>query len=130
MTSIFKIISIVIVSSLASTVSASAEGDIASGEKLFKKKCRTCHAFQKGKRAKLGPNLFGVYNSKAGQAEKFKYSDGLRAAGLTWDDETLHSYLTNPFAVTGEKRMVIMGGNMTEEADRNDMIEYLKSLSE
>lgn len=130
MKSIFKIISIVIVSSLASTINASAEGDVANGQKLFKKKCRTCHAFQKGKRAKLGPNLFGIYNTKAGQAEKFKYSDGLRAAELTWDDPTLHAYLTNPFAVTGEKRMVIMGGNMKEEADRNDMIEYIKSLSE
>ena len=43
--------------------SAAAEGDVAKGEKLFKR-CAACHSLEAGKK-KIGPTLAGVFGRKA-----------------------------------------------------------------
>jgi cytochrome c len=87
----------------AMTTAASAEGDAAAGEKLFKK-CKACHtiATPEGevlfKGGKTGPNLYGVVGRAAGSTD-FKYGKALAeagAAGLVWDEATLAAFVTNP----------------------------------
>jgi cytochrome c len=105
-----------------------AEGDIVKGAATFKKKCRICHNFAKGDKSKIGPNLFGIHNIKAGQSEGYKYSKGIIAADLTWDDATLDAYLLKPRDVVKKGKMVFAG--FKKEKDRNDVIAYLKTLKD
>ncbi|MDQ7069951.1 MAG: c-type cytochrome [Rhodobacterales bacterium] len=99
---------------LALSAPAYAEGDIAKGEKLFKK-CKACHMIvdDEGtkiyKGGKTGPNLYGIIGRVAGTYEDFKYGKSIIAAGeggLTWDEETLAAYVADPKAflreVTGD----------------------------
>src|SRR5262245_33918723 len=75
-------------------VAAHAAGDPANGEKIFAK-CKACHTVEVGKN-KIGPSLAGVVGRKSGTAPNFNYSDAMKNAGLTWDEATLDTYLTNP----------------------------------
>lgn len=86
------------------TGSAFAEGDVAKGEKAFKK-CRACHAIVNGddviqKGGKTGPNLYGVIGRVIG-GEDFKYSSSLASiaeSGQVWDEEQIAIYVANPTA--------------------------------
>ncbi len=88
---------------LALMTPAYADGDIAKGEKTFKK-CKACHMIVSPegetlyKGGKTGPNLYGVIGRTAGTGD-FKYSKALieaGAAGLVWDEETLVAFTANP----------------------------------
>ncbi len=84
-------------------VPAFAEGDIAKGEKTFKK-CKACHmiATPDGetivKGGRTGPNLYGVVGRAAASTD-FKYSKAMKAVGeggLVWDEEQLMMFVANP----------------------------------
>lgn len=105
----------------AVATSASAEGDAAAGEKVFKR-CSTCHSLKPGDN-RMGPTLAGVFGSKAGQ-QKFKYSKAMAESGLIWDAETLDAYLANPAAVVKGGSMIF---RVPKPEDRANLIAYLKS---
>ncbi len=128
MKSVIKFFSIVILSSLLLPMTSLAEGDAVKGENTFKKKCKICHTTAKGDKAKIGPNLYGVHNTKAAQFEGYKYSKGIIAADLTWDDATLDAYLLKPKDVVKRGKMIFVG--FKKETDRNDVIAYLKTLKD
>lgn len=100
---------IAILAALGAASPAFAEGDIAKGEKLFKK-CKACHMIVNGdevifKGGKTGPNLYGVIGRAAGAVEGFKFGKSLRAAGeagLVWDEEIIAKYVTDPKAFLKE----------------------------
>jgi len=90
----------------ALTLPAFAEGDVAAGEKTYKK-CKSCHAITDAegekivKGGKSGPNLYGVIGRAAGSVEDFKYSKSIIAAGeagLVWDEALLAEYAQDPKA--------------------------------
>ena len=120
---------------LASNV-ALASGDAEKGEKVFKK-CKACHSVEEGKTKPTGPNLLGIVGSGAAQAD-YKYSDALIAAGekgLVWDEDTLDDYLADPKKFLqeflGESKVKNkMKFKLKKEGQREDVIAYLKSLSE
>ncbi|MDG1995390.1 MAG: cytochrome c family protein [Emcibacteraceae bacterium] len=128
MKSLLKVLSIVIVSSIASVSTSYAEGDAVKGAATFKKKCRVCHNFAKGEKAKIGPNLYGVQGNKAAQFEGYKYSKGIIAADLTWDDATLDAYLLKPKDVVKRGKMIFAG--FKKQKDRDDVIAFLKTLQD
>ena len=114
---------------------ASAEGDAATGENVFKK-CKACHTSESGGKNKIGPNLFGIVGRQAGTAPGFKYSRSYVAAGedgLTWDADAIFEYLVDPKAfirtVTGDKkaktRMIF---KLKKEGDRHNVIAFLATL--
>ena len=104
---------------------ALAEGDAAKGEKVFKK-CKTCHTFDPGKK-KIGPHLKGIIGRKAGSVEGYKYSKAMKAADVTWDEETLDEYLKKPKAYIKGTKMAF--GGLKKDAQRQDLIAYLKEAS-
>ena len=53
-----------------------AMGDIAHGEKVFKK-CAACHSIVKGGKNAIGPALYNVVGRKVGAIEDYKYSKAL-----------------------------------------------------
>ena len=72
-----------------------AMGDIASGEKVFKK-CAACHSITKGGKNKIGPALYNVVGRKVGGVGDYKYSKALMAYEKEWNFEELNGFLIKP----------------------------------
>ena len=104
---------------------ALAEGDAAKGEKVFKK-CKTCHTFDPSKK-KIGPHLKGIIGRKSASVEGYKYSKAMKAADVTWDEETLDKYLIKPKAFIKGTKMSFAG--LKKDSQRQDLIAYLKEAS-
>jgi cytochrome c len=103
---------------------AAAAGDAEAGKKVFNK-CVACHAVEPGKN-KVGPSLFGVFGRKAATDETYRYSDAMKASGLTWDEKTLMTYLENPQALVKGSKMTFAG--LPSADDRANVIAYLQTL--
>jgi cytochrome c len=87
--------------------------------------CKACHSAKPGENG-IGPSLAGVYGTKAGEVAGFEFSDALLKSGLTWDDKSLDTWLTNPQAMVPGTKMSF--GGLPDAAKRKEVIEYLKSI--
>lgn len=99
-----------------------------NGEAVFKV-CKACH--QTGASAKngVGPILNGIVGRKAGTVEGYNYSDANKeagAGGLVWTEDKLLTYLEKPATFMPKTKMAFAG--VKEEADRKDLVAYLKTL--
>lgn len=110
---------------LAGTGIARADGDPAAGEKVFAK-CKACHVVDKPTN-RVGPHLVGIMGREAGHVEGFKYSDAMKASGITWDEATLDQYLADPKTFIPKNKMAFPG--LKTEAERQNVIAYLKQAS-
>ena len=109
-----------------STIPASASGDAAAGEKVFKK-CKACHVVDAEKH-KTGPHLVNIIGRVAGSADGYKrYSNAMKLSGIVWNEETLDGYLEKPNNYVRGTRMLFVG--LRKEEDRANVIAYLKSYS-
>lgn len=103
-----------------------AAGDAAAGKKVFKK-CKACHVVEK-EQNRTGPHLVNLFGRTAGTVEGYKkYSKAMKNSGIVWDEVTLDAYLTAPKKYLKGTRMAFAG--LKKEADRADVIAYLKSFS-
>ena len=87
--------------------------------------CAACHSVEPGMNG-VGPSLAGVVGRKAGSASGFAYSEANKASGLTWDEKTLDTYLTNPMKMVPGTKMTFAG--LPDPAQRKAVIDYLKTL--
>ena len=111
---------------LALPTAAQVAGDPVMGAKQFGP-CRVCHNVDAAKPDSLGPNLSGVYGSKAASRRaKFKYSPALKASGLVWNDANLDRWITDPGAMVKGTRMEYIG--MPRKPVRANIVAYLKTL--
>lgn len=90
---------------------AQAAGDVAAGEKDFKK-CVSCHAVTAAdgtvivKGGTTGPNLAGLIGRPIASYPDFKYGDAILALGATgavWDEAEVTAYLADPTVYLKEK---------------------------
>ncbi len=110
---------------LAVSGGAALAADPVAGERVFKSQCGICHSAAKGKNA-IGPSLFGVYGTKAGEVPGFKFTAANKNSGLVFDDATLERYLENPKAVVPGTTMTYAGLKNPEQ--RANVIAYLATL--
>ena len=103
-----------------------AMGDMAHGEKVFKK-CTACHMIAADGKNKIGPNLWGVIGRKAGSISDYKYSKAMVAYAKEWTFEEMNSYLIKPQAYIKGTKMAFAG--LRKEKDRASVILYMNSKS-
>ena len=97
------------------------------GEKIFKQKCSQCHTIDDGGANKLGPNLHGIVGRNTGSVDGFNYSFANKSKNITWSEETLDEYLTNPKKYIPGTKMIFAG--LKKKSERNELIAYLKDNS-
>ena len=102
-------------------------GDIASGEKIFKK-CAACHSINKNGKNKIGPALYNVVGRKVGEISDYKYSKALAAYDKEWNFEELNGFLTKPAKWVKGTKMSYAG--LRKEKDRASIIKYLNQNSD
>ena len=103
-----------------------AMGDLAHGEKVFKK-CSACHMIAADGKNKIGPNLWGVIGRTAGSITDYKYSKAMKAYAKEWSFEEMNSYLIKPQAYIKGTKMAFAG--LRKEKDRASVILYMNSKS-
>jgi cytochrome c len=110
---------------LLSACGSKGGGDATRGRELYTKECAACHSLSAS--TENAPLHCGLFGRKAGTVPGFPYSEAMRSSGLTWDEKTIDEFITAPYiALPG----TIMGfPGFSQEADRADVIAYLKEVS-
>jgi cytochrome c len=98
-------------------------GDAERAKALFVKRCTGCHSLDQDKE---GPRLKNVYGRKAGSITGFQYSDALKAASVTWNEETLDQWLTDTESVVPNNDMSF---HVPKAEERADIIRFLRVSS-
>ena len=104
-----------------------AMGNIAAGEKIFKK-CAACHSIIKGGKNNIGPALWDVVGRKTGAVTDYKYSKALASFDKEWTFEELNGYLIKPAKWIKGTKMAFAG--LRKEKDRASVIKYLNQNSD
>jgi cytochrome c len=109
---------------LAATAGLAHAADVKNGATVFKK-CTACHTATEAKN-RVGPNLVNLIGRPVATAEGFKYSKAMTAfaAGKTWDEALLASYLAAPQKAVKGTTMAFAG--LKKPTDIADVIAYLK----
>jgi cytochrome c len=100
-----------------------AAGDPVHGEELYDSRCIACHSPDANR---VGPMHRGVVGRASGSVAGYTYSKAVKAANVTWDEQTLDRWLADPQAfIPGQK----MNFRVTDPTDRADLIAYLMTLN-
>lgn len=86
--------------------------------------CRSCHSTEPGRNG-IGPTLHGVMGAKAGEVPGYASSPALKGSGITWDRETLDTWLQGPMKMVPGTKMVLP---VPDPAKRKAIIDYLETL--
>ena len=104
-----------------------AMGDVAHGEKVYKK-CKACHSIKQGGGNKIGPALWNVIFRPVGSITDYKYSKALSSYGKEWTWEEMNGFLIKPSKWIPNNKMGFAG--LKSEKDRASVILYLNQNSE
>ena len=107
---------------LALSAKPVAAADVEHGKVLYQT-CAACHTERPDA---LGPSLKGVVGRQSAALEDFRYSNPMKRANLVWDENNLRAYIQDPQAKVKGNRMPY--GGLTDDADIEDVIAYLKTL--
>lgn len=126
-----RILAGLLVGQLAVAAHAEDIGDPARGNEIYARECAKCHQVGDGAKNRIGPQLNGVFDRRAGAIDGFKYSksmDRMGNDGLTWTLETLNAYLENPRSLISGTRMSYRG--LKDPTMRADVLAYLRIYSD
>lgn len=101
-----------------------AAGDAAAGKQALTTTCGICHSTEPGVN-KIGPSLAGIVGGKSGTVPGYNFSQALKAANITWDEQTLDKWLQNPQTDVHGTKMVV---SVPDAEKRHNIIAYLATL--
>jgi cytochrome c len=108
-----------------------AGASVDGGMKAFRK-CAACHTVDDGGANKVGPNLWNIVDRPIAAATGFGYSSSMTdyadGGANAWDYEHLNGFLAAPKKYIKGTAMGFAG--LKKEAERADVIAYLRSLSD
>jgi len=110
---------------LALVAQAQGVGDAQRGAQVFAQ-CKICHSLEAGKNI-LGPSLHGLIGRRAGSVPGYAYSPAMKNANVTWNDNTLSQYLSNPKAFIPGDKMAFPG--VTDPSKLGDLLAYLNQAT-
>jgi cytochrome c len=96
-------------------------GDPVHGEEVYQT-CMACHSLDQNN---VGPKHRDVFGRKAGAVADFEYSPALKQSGITWSEDALDKWLTDPQAFVPGSKMLYW---VEDVRDRADVIAYLKKV--
>ena len=100
---------IVMLAMAAAAAGMASEALAQAGPALFPRQCSVCHATAAGQNKPTGPTMHGIVGTKSGAAPGFEFSDAMKAANLTWTDDTLAKYIADPKGTVPGTKMVYNG---------------------
>lgn len=119
-----ELVAVFLVAGFLLTAIASTKGDAQRGRDAFENTCTGCHDLD---RRKVGPPLRRIYGRPAGNDGQYNYSDALKGASVTWNEETLDRWLTDTQSlVPGDD----MSFRLNDANKRADIIAYLRKLNQ
>jgi cytochrome c len=90
--------------------------------------CIACHSFDKGGKAGVGPNLYGVVGAPHGHMPGYEYSSALKSKQGPWTYDELYEWLKKPAAYAPGTKMTFAG--LPDPRKRAEIISYLRTLSD
>ncbi len=118
-------------------------GDAEAGEAVFNKQCVSCHVVLTddgktlaGRKARTGPNLYGVAGRTIGTYPDFRYGTSMSAAGEAghvWNEENFVAYVQDPTGWLREtlgdsKARSKMSFKVREDADALNVYAFLAKI--
>ncbi len=88
--------------------------------------CAACHKTDKGAPNTIGPNLWGIANTKAGDVPGFAFSPAMKSSKLKWTKANLVAFIQEPQKTVPGTRMPFGGLKNPESAAA--IADYILSL--
>jgi cytochrome c len=113
---------IVLAAAVLSEAGAAEAQDSAAVKAAFGK-CQACHAVGAGAKNKLGPELNGLADRKAGAVAGYQYSPWMKSSGFAWDQSSFADFMKNPRTKVPGNKMAFAG--MKDQAEIVSLWAYL-----
>lgn len=101
---------------------ASQQGDLVAGMRSYAK-CLACHSPEYNR---TGPLHCGLLGRKAGSVKGYAYTNAMRGSGITWDVDTLNTFLSAPLEMVPGTSMGFAG--ISDDTERRNLIAWLATL--
>lgn len=90
--------------------------------------CAACHGQPDMEKPPLGPSLKGLFGRESGTLPDYIYSVAMEKAGITWNEETLDTYLAAPMTVVPGSSMAFAG--IRDDHQRENLICWLADFEQ
>lgn len=88
--------------------------------------CSACHKVDKGAPNTIGPNLWGIGNTKAGAVPGFAFSPAMKGSKVKWTRANLIAFIQEPRKTIPGNRMPF--GGLKNPASAAVIADYILSL--
>jgi cytochrome c2 len=108
---------------------AAADAPVPPGQRVFERRCQTCHGATGPAALPIGPSLAGIVGRRAGKHASGVHSRAVLDSGIVWSRESLRRFVSDP------EREIPLGlmssaQGVANPAELEALLDYLESLRE